>query len=209
VGGLTLSNANTVRFLSANNTGSGNVNFANSGSALDVSVNNGAGTGSVFVKSAGDLGLLTGGVSTPATGTAATLVAGGNFLNPNNYNITLTGSGARWLIYSTNPSANTVGTPLSSATNFQQYGATYPSTTVLGTSNGLLYSLAGSATPLSFSLVGTVSKVFDGGTSAPLTSANYVLGGATDALFGSSTGASVSAWDRALIQPRTWGRESV
>jgi hypothetical protein len=192
VGGVQLSNANAVRYFSGINSVSGNVSFANSGALLDVSVNNGAGTGAVFVKSAGDLGLLNTGVITSATGNAAVLVAGGNFVNSSNYNITLLGTGARWLIYSTNPSANTVGALLTGSTDFQQYGATYPSTTVLGAGNGLLYSTSASSAVVPVSLTGSVSKVFDGNTSAPLTSSNYVLGGVTDTIFGTSSGASLS-----------------
>ena len=192
VGGTVLSNNNSVRNVIADNTVSGNFTFYNSGSALDVSVNNGSGTGAVLIKNSGDIGLLSTGVTTFAVGNAATLVAGGNFLNPNNYGITLLGTGSRWLIYSANSSSNNSGALLMGSANFQQYGATYPSTTVLGTGNGFLYSTSVSPVAVPVSLAGSVSKVFDGNTNAPLTSSNYVLGGVTDTMFGTSSGASLS-----------------
>lgn len=195
VGGTTLTNTNSVASLIAINTGSGSFSFKNSG-ALSVSVNNGAGTGAVNVQTTGNLTLLNTGVISDATGDAAVLVAGGNFLNPSNYNISLTNGGAkRWLIYSTNPSSNTVGALLEGGTSFQQYGATYPATTVLGgtSENGLLYSLASSTATAAVSLIGSVSKVFDGTTTALLSASNYSIGVGTDALFGNSTAATFAS----------------
>ena len=57
---------------------------------------------------------------------------------------------------------------------FKQYNATYGTSTVLGSGNGLLYTYAPT---LTVSLTGSVSKTYDGKTSASLTSDNYNLSG--------------------------------
>ena len=58
--------------------------------------------------------------------------------------------------------------------NFKQYDATYGVTTVLGTGNGFLYTLAPVITP---SLTGTVTKNYDATTTATLASNNYIANG--------------------------------
>ena len=57
---------------------------------------------------------------------------------------------------------------------FKQYNATYGTSTVLGSGNGLLYTYAPT---LTVSLTGAVSKTYDGKTSASLTSDNYNVSG--------------------------------
>lgn len=191
VGGTTLTNTNTVGSLIAVNTGSGGVSFKNSG-ALNVSVNNSTATGTVTVQNTGNLGLLNTGIISGAPGDAVVLSTTGNFLNPSNYSITLSGAGTpRWLIYSTNPSLNTVGALLTAATGFQQYGAPYATAAAQATGNGLLYSIASSPVPAT--LTGAVSKVYDGTTMATLSTANYSFGTVTDGLFGASTGVVVTS----------------
>ncbi len=170
VGGTTLNGANVVGNLSAFNAGSGNIAFNNVGSltlfsgcdCLEGVYNP---VGSVTVKTTGDMALNTI-ISSGASGNAVVLVAGGAF-NTNDNDITLTGSG-RWLVYSADP-ANDWLWPLDGSYAFQQYNAPY-GTAVLGSGNGLLYSLA---PPLTVSLIGTVSKVYDGTTIATLTASNY------------------------------------
>src|SRR5207249_3306072 len=79
-----------------------------------------------------------------------------------------------WLVYSTDPASDTRG---GLVYNFKQYNATYGVTVVLGTGNGFLYSIAPSITP---SLIGSVSKGYDGTTTATLAGGNYSLSGAID-----------------------------
>jgi filamentous hemagglutinin family protein len=186
VGGVTLTNANKIRTLSAVNTGSGGFTLKNLG-LLDMSISNNPTTGSVTVDNTGDLTLINTGVTSGATGTAVVLATGGNFLNVNNLNITLSGAGSpRWLIYSTNPASNTVGTLLTPAVGFQQYATAYPGSAAQAAGNGLIYT--SSSTPVTATLVGPVTKVFDGTATASLSTSNYAMGATTDALFGGSTG---------------------
>ena len=174
VGGTTLNNANNVRSLIASNTGSGNFAFKNTGT-LGLTVNSTTG-GSIKVETSGNLTLNAGITSSQATGDAVVLATGGNFLNSGGHNLSLSGTGSpRWLIYSTNPSGNTLGASQTSGYAFQQYNATYGVTPVQGSGNGLLYSFAPPA--LTGTLTGAVSKVFDGGTSANLTSATLTMSG--------------------------------
>src|SRR5207249_8516360 len=79
-----------------------------------------------------------------------------------------------WLVYSTDPASDTRG---GLVYNFKQYNATYGVTVVLGTGNGFLYSIAPSITP---SLIGSVTKGYDGTTTATLAGGNYALSGAID-----------------------------
>ncbi|MBP6900354.1 MAG: filamentous hemagglutinin N-terminal domain-containing protein [Burkholderiaceae bacterium] len=84
----------------------------------------------------------------------------------------LSTAGGRWLVYSADPMADTVG---GLAASFRQYNAPYGASTPLGSGNGLLYSLAPT---LSIGLQGTVAKVYDGHAGASLLPANYSLSGA-------------------------------
>jgi filamentous hemagglutinin family protein len=73
------------------------------------------------------------------TGTAVTLAAGKHFLNPSHYSIT-TGPGARWLIYSDNPSGTFLGTPLTAARSFERIGCFFGGSCTFPTiGNGVLY----------------------------------------------------------------------
>ena len=104
--------------------------------------------------------------------TAILLAAGRNFIN-NAGADALQADAGRWLVYSTTPSAGTRG---GLSPDFKQYNAN-TSSTVLGSGNGLLYTVAPT---ISVSLTGTTSKVYDGTTDATLTSANYASSGAID-----------------------------
>lgn len=78
-----------------------------------------------------------GGISSSASGTPITLVSNRNFIN-NAGSGALSASSGRWLVYSTNPSNDTVG---SLSNNFRRFSCTYGgSCPALGTGNGLLYS---------------------------------------------------------------------
>ena len=80
----------------------------------------------------------------------------------------------RFLVWSTDPAADNRG---GLAYNFKQYNATYGVTSVAGTGNGFLYTVAPTITP---SLTGTVSKTYDGTTAATLAAGNYSVSGAID-----------------------------
>ena len=116
---------------------------------------------------------LNGTVSASGGSDSLVLVAGGNFINNTGASALAPGAG-RWLVYSTNPASDTRG---GLVYNFKQYNATYGVTPVLGTGNGFLYSVAPSITP---SLIGTVTKGYDGTTTATLAAGNYAASGAID-----------------------------
>jgi hypothetical protein len=116
---------------------------------------------------------LNGSVSASGAGNALTLVAGGKFVNNAGVGAFSTPAG-RWLVYSTDPSLDNRG---SLAYDFKQYNATYGVTSVLGSGNGFLYTIAPTIT---VGLKGTTTKSYDGTTSAALTSFNYTRNGAID-----------------------------
>ncbi|WP_201494875.1 YDG domain-containing protein [Rubrivivax sp. A210] len=117
-------------------------------------------------------------------GAGATLVAGaagdalvvnagsGPFVNNAGAGALAVNAGARWLVWSGDPAADTVG---GLAAAFRQYSASFGSTVPAAPGNGLLYSLAPTLTA---SLQGTVSKVYDAGTAATLAPANFTVAGA-------------------------------
>ena len=80
------------------------------------------------------------------------------------------GTGNRWLIYSTDPANDVLGTVVY---DFKQYNAPY-ATVAAAAGNGLLYSAAPVLTP---AITGAVTKVYDGTTAAPL-SASFSISGA-------------------------------
>jgi filamentous hemagglutinin family protein len=149
-----------------------------------------AGTGTVLVKSSGNLTLAPSTtISASGTGTPLTLVSGGAFINNAGANALATSGGGRWLVYSQNPANDTLG---SLSYGFKQYNATYGSTTVAqGTGNGLLYTRAPILTP---GLIGSTSKTYDGTTAAAVTGANLTSSGALsgDTAILSATGATYS-----------------
>ncbi|MCE5336366.1 MAG: CHAT domain-containing protein [Desulfobacteraceae bacterium] len=117
---------------------------------------------------AGSAGIVLNGVLTVDGN--ITLATTGPFVNNYGANA-LVANGGRWLVYSADPSLNTLNglTP-----GFIQYNAAY-STTPLGSGSGLLYSLAPTIT---VSLTGSVTKEYDGTSAATLTDANYTYTGA-------------------------------
>ena len=99
---------------------------------------------SIFAQTTGAAADLTlsGQLTASGTGNAVTLVAGRNFVNEAGSGvISLTGGSAPdWLIYSTNPGANTLD---GLAESYHRYSCTYGGLCpALGTGNGLLYSLS-------------------------------------------------------------------
>jgi hypothetical protein len=101
-----------------------------SGSAADITI-------------AGQLTSSSTGAGTPNTA-AVVLGSGRNFLNTAGASAISATSG-RWLIYSTDPAADTLG---GLASSFIQYSSTYGITPVLGTGNGFLYSADDTMIPL-------------------------------------------------------------
>ncbi len=110
----------------------------------------------------------------------AIILSGSRFVN-NAGAGALSAPGGRWLVWSSNPN------PFGGVTadnrgglvyGFKQYNAIFGVTPVAQpTANGFLYSVAPAITP---ALTGTVSKVFDGNTTATLTAANLTASGAVD-----------------------------
>ena len=104
-------------------------------------------------------------------GAGVTLATGANFVNSAGSTAVSTGTSASWLIYSTNPSLDTTG---GLAPNFIQYNAPYQ-TAAAASGNGFLYSVAPKLTVTG--LTGTVSKSYDGTTTATLSASNLTDSG--------------------------------
>ena len=109
-----------------------------------------------------------------ASGTGdAIVLSGSRFVNSFGASA-LTATNGRWLVWSSNSNPFGGATPDNRgglAYDFKQYNATFGVTPVAQPSgNGFLYSLAPTITP---GLTGTVSKVYDTTTTAPLTAANF------------------------------------
>ena len=120
-----------------------------------------AGTGNLTLNSA---------VSGQAGVTLST--TSGNFVNNAGTSGVSTGSGARWLVYSTNPGLDTTGglTP-----DFIQYNAPGGTSPTPSTGSGFLYSVAPTVTVTALS--GSVTKTYDGTTAATLTGSNTTVTG--------------------------------
>ena len=115
---------------------------------------------------------LAGTLTASGTGDAIVL-SGSRFVNSAGAGA-LSASSGRWLVWSSNP--NPFGGATSDnrgglAYDFKQYNAFFGVTPpAQATGNGFLYTLAPTITP---GLTGTVSKVYDTTTTAPLTAANF------------------------------------
>ncbi len=132
------------------------------------------------IASSGDISLNAVGTFTIASAKTITASGGNIVIDPlrfvNYGNLTASGY---WQVWSTNPdpfnSDPTIGDVVGNLVpDYKQYNATFGVTTVLGTGNGFLYTYAPTVTA---SLVGSISKVYDGSDSLSLTSANYALSG--------------------------------
>ena len=128
---------------------------------------------------------LNGALDASATnGTAITLASAGNVANSGAHTLTV-GSGARWLIYSNTPTANTLG---GLSPDFLRYGCTYGGAcgSIPTSGNGLLYRVTPVlvVTPVGFSPFGF------GSASPSLVGYNYRLSGyfAGDAALDTVTG---------------------
>ena len=120
---------------------------------------------------------LAGQLTASGTGDAIVL-SGGRFVNSAGAGA-LSATNGRWLVWSSNTNPFGGATPDNRgglAYDFKQYNATFGVTPVAqATGNGFLYSLAPTITP---GLTGTVSKVYDGNTTATLAAGNLTASGA-------------------------------
>lgn len=150
------------------NAAAGNIDIANNSGALTIN-NAATGTGNITLYGSGNVNLagtvLSSGNINVATGAA--------FINSFGAGA-FPGSG-QWLVWSGTPASDTRG---GLAYDFKQYNATYGTTTVLGTGNGFLYTIA---PVLTASLTGNVTKTYDATTDATLAAGNYLINGAIDA----------------------------
>ncbi len=153
------------------------VGFTNAGAVNLVDTNgmsfSNSSVGSLRAQTfAGDI-TLNGSIATTTSGDALVLVAANNFVN-NAGPSALAAGGGRWLVWSANPVTGNRG---GLAYAFKQYDANYGIAPVLGGGNGFLYSVAPVITP---SLVGSVTRAYDGNAVASLTPSNYATAGAID-----------------------------
>jgi hypothetical protein len=109
-------------------------------------------------------------VDASAAGTALKVIADSGSFSNSAGSAALSTPNGRWLVYSADPTVDTRG---GLVYDFKQYDA-LPGDTVLGTGNGFLYSIAPTVTA---SLVGTVSKTYEGTDVATLSATNYVATG--------------------------------
>ncbi len=175
-GSLTL-NAYHTATITAAIGGAGGFNVT-AGSAIAL----GAPVSASAVSLVANGGNVTIGAAGSVSGTnGVTVAASANFINTAGAGAISSGGG-RWLVYSTTPASNTLG---GLVPGFIQYHATYPAAVAQPTGNGLIYS---AFETINLSLHGTVSKVYDGTTTATIAPANLtasgVLGGDTVAVTG-------------------------
>jgi len=173
-GGVTLSNANnTVNTLLSTGT-IGSVSMKNS-VALDVGAI--SATGNVTIANTANLTLMSGqGISTT---TGNIVLAGAKFFNRAGASALSVSNGHTWQVWSANiipleTEANGGDENGGLVNNYVQYGATYGSSAVLGTGNGLLYTYAPTLTG---SLVGTLSKPYDGTDNVVIQPSNIAVTG--------------------------------
>lgn len=170
--GITLStiNASGANGNGANQSGgnAGRVTLVSTAGDINMAAitsQSGAGTGTgkpglaadIFVQAGQDV-IMNGNVQTNSTAaTAVQIVAGRNFVNTSNSNIT-TGTGGNWTVYSHDPIGTVKGSPLTASYDYVQYGTKFGGK-LLGTGNGFIYQISPTVTA---SLSGTATKVFDG-----------------------------------------------
>ncbi len=160
-----INNGSTSNTFNLNNTA--NLTIGTVGSVVGIAT-----PGNVTLNNGNADIILNNGISANGVGNTI-ILAGGKFTNNVGSNALNAGSG-NFLVWSENPNNDNRG---GIAYNFKQYNASYGVTTVLGTGNGFLYTLALTITP---SLVGTVEKVYNATTTAALSSGNYSVSGAVD-----------------------------
>jgi filamentous hemagglutinin family protein len=140
----------------------------------DISVNTPVAADGALVFDAGNQLTLNAPVTSRAAGNAAlVMVAHSAFTNQAGASALNTPNG-HWQIWSADPAADTRG---GLAYDFKQYNATYGSSAVQGSGNGVFYTLAPVLTP---SLSGTAVKTYDGNTAAPQSGLTLAASGAVD-----------------------------
>jgi len=173
---LASSGGGAITASNVTNNFAGNLSISTSGAASVV--NAGAlALGAVSASSltaralAGNL-TLNSTINASGSGDAIVLTTSGNFTNNAGAGALATPSG-RWLVYSTSPVSDAKGGLVAA---FKQYNATYGSA-LLGTGNGFVHSVAPT---ISAGLIGAVTKVYDGTTSATLAAGNFSSSGSLD-----------------------------
>ncbi|WP_408585138.1 YDG domain-containing protein [Paraburkholderia tropica] len=146
-----------------------------------------SGAGAVTMQAGtGNLTIAAGAAITGAAGVE--LGTNANFVNNAGSAAVSTGTSAAWRIYSSDPRLDTTGGLVPS---FIQYNAPF-GTAPAASGNGFLYRLAPTITLTG--LTGTVSKVYDGTTTADLTSANLQTTGLVNGdVIASATGTYATA----------------
>ncbi|HQX58163.1 MAG TPA: YDG domain-containing protein, partial [Burkholderiaceae bacterium] len=135
--------------------------------------------GTVLVQTASDVSINTssgeaGSISASATsGNSLTVDSGGNFSNSTGAGALSVAAGGRWLVFSTDPSLDVRG---GLAYDFKQYNSVFGNP-IQGVGNGLLYSLAPTATA---ALAGPISKSYDATTTASIAPTNLSVSGGID-----------------------------
>ncbi|MDP3650048.1 MAG: filamentous hemagglutinin N-terminal domain-containing protein, partial [Rhodoferax sp.] len=171
--GVTLANANRVGTLAAKLNGA--LAFTNNqaltvgtASLVDgITTNN----GNVVLKTTTGNLVLQKAITVPGAANI-TLASAGNFINNVGANALEIGTGILadsgiWQVWSTSPLLDTAG---GLSPDYKQYNATYGTTTVLGTGNGLHYTLA---PELTVALTGALERTYNGTDTASLTQSNY------------------------------------
>ena len=185
---ITLSSGGTISANNALNNLTGNVTITASGAASiknSGSLSLGAVSAGTFFGQAlgGNLTLSAPVVVTGTSSNALVLVTNANFINNAGSNALQTGVGGNWLVYSTDPTDDTVSGNIAGglANDYRRFSCTYGgSCPALGTGNGLLYSYTPNLTATASGITLTY------GDAAPnLTGYNYTLSG----YLGSDSGA--------------------
>lgn len=107
-------------------------------------------------------------------GSTSILLSGQSFVNNFGTNALNPGTGGHFQVWSDDPANDDRN---GQDFDFKQYNATYGTTTVAGTGNGFLYSLA---PVINISLQGNITKTFDNNADATLDISNYVIGSGID-----------------------------
>jgi filamentous hemagglutinin family protein len=146
------------------------------------------GAGQIHMTASGADVTIAPGASVTGQG-GVTLTAAGNFVNDAGAAAVSAGPGAQWLVYSSNPTLDTTGGLIP---GFIQYNAPAGTTPAQPNSSGFLYSVAPTVTITGLS--GTVSKVYDGTTTAALAGSNLNTTGLLNGdIITAATGAYASA----------------
>jgi filamentous hemagglutinin family protein len=131
-----------------------------------------SGAGQVVMSAGtGNLTLASGGAVSGQAG--VTLTTGGSFINNAGASGVSAGSGARWLVYSTNPTLDSIGGLTPGFIEYNAPAGTNP--TAAATGSGFLYSVAPTLTITALS--GPVAKTYDGTTAATVPGSNMTVTG--------------------------------